>query len=142
MSDATENTTGIRLSAPEERPRRRWRFTREKKMAWLFVLPASLLVFVLVLGPIVRAGWMSFHTIDLKRPDIGQPFVGLENYINVLQDPYFWYSIERTMYFMVVSIAIEMVPGRQCRFVAESALLGSRCVAGARPHSVGVADHD
>jgi multiple sugar transport system permease protein/N,N'-diacetylchitobiose transport system permease protein len=68
-------------------------------------------VFGLVFLPIVRALWMSLHIIDLKRPAIGQPFVGLANYVDVLGDPYFQASLGRTVYFMVVSIAIEMVLG-------------------------------
>ena len=107
----TETTTQIRLSPPGGTPRRWWQLTKDQQMAWLFVLPAFLIVFGLILGPIARAAWMSFHIIDLKRPALGQPFVGFQNYINILQDPYFWDSIGRTIYFLVVSIAVEMVLG-------------------------------
>jgi ABC-type sugar transport system permease subunit len=107
----SDTSTQIRLRQPVGTPRRRWRLTKDQQMAWLFVLPAFLIIFVLILGPIARAAWMSVHIIDLKRPALGQPFVGLENYIKILQDPYFWDSIGRTMYFLVVSIAVEMVLG-------------------------------
>ena len=111
MSDVTETKPQLRLSTPEGAPRRRWRFKKDQLTAWLFVLPAFLIVFVLILGPITRAAWMSLHIIDLKRPALGQPFVGLENYINILKDPYFWDSMGRTAYFLFVSIAVEMVLG-------------------------------
>ena len=45
------------------------------------ILPAMLVVFGLIVVPIVRAFWMSLHTIDLTRPAIGQPFVGLEEIV-------------------------------------------------------------
>jgi ABC-type sugar transport system permease subunit len=84
---------------------------RERALAWIFILPALLIVFALILAPIVRAFWMSLHIVDLKRPALGQPFVGLQNYIEILQNKYFWASIGRTLYFMFVSIAVEMVAG-------------------------------
>jgi ABC-type sugar transport system permease subunit len=91
---------------------RRWSFTtRERWLAWGLVVPAFVVVFALIFMPIVRAFWMSLHTIDLKRPALGQPFVGLENYIDIVQDGYFWASVGRTTYFMGVSIGIEMVIG-------------------------------
>ena len=102
------------LSSPLSRPSawRRWGYaTRERWLAWGLVVPAFVVVFALIFMPIVRAFWMSLHTIDLKRPGLGQPFVGLANYIDIFQDGYFWASVARTTYFMVASIAIEMVIG-------------------------------
>jgi ABC-type sugar transport system permease subunit len=89
----------------------RWLFEQERWLAWALILPSLLVVFGLIFVPIVRALWMSLHIIDLKRPAIGQPFVGLGNYIEVMQDKYFWASIGRTFYFMFASIAVEMVGG-------------------------------
>jgi len=92
--------------------RRRWGFaTRERWLAWGLVVPAFVVVFALIFMPIVRAFWMSVHTIDLKRPALGHPFVGLDNYIDIFQDSYFWASVGRTTYFMFASIAVEMVIG-------------------------------
>lgn len=97
--------------APRHTQRRRWGFTRERRLAWALIIPAFIVVFALIFLPIVRALWMSLHIMDLKRPALGQPFVGLGNYINIFKDPYFWDSVGRTLYFMVLSIAVEMVLG-------------------------------
>lgn len=92
--------------------RRRWSYAaRERLLAWAMIVPAFIVVFALILMPVLRAFWMSLHIIDLKRPALGQPFVGLENYIDIFQDSFFWASVYRTVYFMVVSIAIELVLG-------------------------------
>ena len=85
--------------------------TRERRLAWLLIAPSFIVVFALVLLPIVRAGWMSLHSINLKRPAQGQPFVGLDNYIDIFRDPSFWQSTGRTLYFLVVSISVEVVIG-------------------------------
>ncbi len=84
---------------------------RERWLAWLLILPSFVVVFALVLIPIVRAFWMSLHQINLKQPAQGQPFIGLGNYINIFQDPYFWATISRTLYFLVVSVTVELVVG-------------------------------
>lgn len=84
---------------------------QERILAWLLLVPAFLVVFAFILAPIVRAFWMSLHLINLKRPALGEPFVGLDNYINILQDSTFWASVGRTTYFMVGSIAVELVFG-------------------------------
>jgi ABC-type sugar transport system permease subunit len=83
----------------------------EKTLAWALIIPALIVVFALILVPILRAFWMSLHIVNLKRPDIGQPFIGLGNYLDILTDRYFWGSISRTFYFMVVSIILELVAG-------------------------------
>jgi len=104
---------GMRLpvAQPVNRSSLRRFFSSDRVLAWALVLPSLLVVFGLILGPILRAFWMSLHFMNLKRPDIGTPFIGLENYLDILSDPYFWAAIGRTFYFMVVSIALELVLG-------------------------------
>ncbi len=84
---------------------------RERWLAWALILPALITVFGLIIIPILRAFWMSLHIIDLKRPAIGTPFVGLGNYIDILSGGYFWAAVGRTFYFMIISIIIELVLG-------------------------------
>jgi len=84
---------------------------RERLLSWAMITPAFIIVLTLILIPVVRAGWMSLHIIDLKQPNLGTPFVGLGNYIDIFQDARFWASVGRTVYFMVVSISIEVVIG-------------------------------
>lgn len=102
-----------RLQASQSAIRSRWRrfVEKERWLAWALIIPALIVVFALILMPIVRAFWMSLHIIDLTRPALGQPFVGLENYIDILGDREFWSSIGRTGYFMAVSIILEMALG-------------------------------
>jgi ABC-type sugar transport system permease subunit len=84
---------------------------RERWLAWALIAPSLVVVFALILVPILRAAWMSVHIIDLKRPLIGTPFVGLGNYIEILHNKYFWASVGRTFYFMIASILIESILG-------------------------------
>src|SRR6476469_994892 len=76
----------------------------------LAMLAPMLLVLVLVIGyPLVDSFWLSLHRANLASPEQGQPFVGLGNYLYAFRQPDFWYSIQRTMYFTVLSVALELV---------------------------------
>ena len=64
----------------------------------------------MVFVPAVQAILMSFQSYDLRRPSsIG--FIGLGNYIAVLQDPLFWSSLTRTILWVVFGVGFQFVFG-------------------------------
>jgi multiple sugar transport system permease protein len=78
----------------------------------LFLLPYLVLFGVFVLAPIVLGLWMSLHNWDYTLP--GKPFVGLENYQNLL-DPGsvvsapFWNAMQATGIFTLFSVPLLIV---------------------------------
>jgi ABC-type sugar transport system permease subunit len=97
------------LSAPL--PERRvgfWqRFHRmdEVKFGLLLLLPTALILLVFLGIPIVYAITMSFQKIELTiSPD--RSWVGLGNYIKLLEDPAVYESISRTLYFAFLTIVL------------------------------------
>src|SRR5437763_11736088 len=70
---------------------RRYGLSRTQ-LAWLFFLPAVLVLLGTDGYPAARTVWMSLHTIRLDEPWLGEPFVGLTNYGRVLHDANFWGS--------------------------------------------------
>jgi ABC-type sugar transport system permease subunit len=81
----------------------------EGLFAFLLVLPAILIVSALFVYPLVFSLVVSFFRSDIRYP--GVRFRGLGNYIDIFRDPDLVASFWRTLYFTVVSIAIEMVVG-------------------------------
>src|SRR5436190_8057956 len=78
----------------------------------IVMLAPMLLVLLLVIGyPLIDSFWLSLHRANLASPEQGQPFVGLSNYLYAFRQPDFWYSIQRTLYFTVLSVALELVLG-------------------------------
>jgi multiple sugar transport system permease protein len=76
------------------------------------MLAPMLLVLLLVIGyPLVDSFWLSLHRANLASPEQGQPFVGLSNYLYAFRQPDFWYAIQRTLYFTILSVALELVLG-------------------------------
>ncbi len=82
----------------------------ERKLAWLLCAPA-VAVMVLVAGfPIIYAFWLSLRRADLRFPDAGK-FVGLHNYIIVLQSATWWRDFFNTVFITVISVSFELVLG-------------------------------
>jgi ABC-type sugar transport system permease subunit len=92
------------------RRRRRWRGIREAGFALLLLAPAALVVFGVVLYPAGRALVISFYdvTSPLRR---AFPFVGLDNYAEIMASERFWTAAGHTLYFTVTSTAAELVLG-------------------------------
>jgi multiple sugar transport system permease protein/N,N'-diacetylchitobiose transport system permease protein len=79
-------------------------------MAFWMLLPAALAVFGIIVYPVLRTLLISFFRVDSALAT-NTPFVGLHNYASVLSDPGFWATTGRTMYFTVLSTALELVLG-------------------------------
>jgi multiple sugar transport system permease protein len=78
----------------------------------IVMLAPMLLVLLLVIGyPLVDSFWLSLHRANLANPEQGQPFIGLGNYLFAFRQPDFWYSVQRTLYFTVLSVGLELVLG-------------------------------
>ena len=91
---------------PERAPtkRRGARRRRNQIAGLLFVSPALLLVLVFFIIPLGMAFWMSLHNWPL----LGKPrFIGVGNYVRLVQDAQFWSSLRFTVYYtLVVTVAI------------------------------------
>jgi multiple sugar transport system permease protein len=86
---------------------------REARLGLLLVTPALLAIAAMALYPILRTMWISLHTQLLTEPGLGTPFVGLQNYLDLMSDPEhrLWLALGHTMQFTVASVAIELVLG-------------------------------
>jgi ABC-type sugar transport system permease subunit len=83
---------------------------QDAQIGLLLLLPSLLIILGITLQPILTTFYLSFFKTTLGKitPDI---FVGLQNYFNLLADPLFWRTIQRTLYFTFVSVGLELVLG-------------------------------
>ena len=91
---------------------------------WAFVLPGAIAGGVILGVPVVQALWTSLHRLRLYRLD-DQVFVGLENYIRLLQDPLFHLSIRATVVFTLGCTILSVVIG-----LAVAAVMSTRGIRG------------
>ena len=82
----------------------------EQQFAFLILAPAAVVIFGVVLAPLVTTFIYSLKNMELISSERGK-WLGLWNYINVLRAPWFWQALGRTLYFTLVSVALETVLG-------------------------------
>ncbi len=90
--------------------RRARKQSAQGRMAAILLLPAAIVVFGVILYPILRTILISFFQVN-SAVAVETPFVGLQNYINIINNEEFWATILRTLYFTIGSTALELVFG-------------------------------
>jgi multiple sugar transport system permease protein len=82
----------------------------ETRLGQKLVAPAIILMLIVTAFPMVRAIWLSVYNYSLTAPD-DKAFVGLGNYLTALTDSLFWQTTGITVFYMVFTVAIELVIG-------------------------------
>jgi ABC-type sugar transport system permease subunit len=103
----------------------------DRRLAWVFVLPALGLVALVAVFPLGWTIWESLHLHDLRMPWRGQPFIGLANYGELLGDPRFWGALLHTALFTLVSVTLELVLGLLVALALDRAFRGRGIVRAA-----------
>lgn len=106
------------------RPQRRG----EILLAAALLAPTVIIMGIVLLYPILRSLIISFQDYDLSRPGDVRPFVGLANYQAVLADPGFWSSVQVTLFFVVLAVALEITLGLACALMLNRQFVGQRWV--------------
>ena len=82
-----------------------------RRKDFLVFMRPSLIALILVLAaPLVYSLITSFFDTNLKYQGLGE-FLGLQNYIDVVKDPYFRESVVTTLKFTVFVVALEFLVG-------------------------------
>jgi multiple sugar transport system permease protein len=101
------STVEIATSYPS-RAGRKWR--RQLEPA-LYIAPAFLVLFIILVYPLGYSFWLSFHHWTLRDFTSGVPWIGLQNYITLFSNPDFISSLRVTFTFVLSAIAIEFTLG-------------------------------
>jgi multiple sugar transport system permease protein len=72
-----------------------------------FLAPAVFALALIGVYPTLFALTTSFRQYNLTRVRDGFPFIGFDNYVNVLTDPTFWQTLGRTGLFFICTMPIE-----------------------------------
>ncbi len=90
-------------------PRHRW---RSRLGAYLLLVPAGVAIAVGLGYPLVRQFVISFQEFGLAQQfGTPAPWVGLDNYVELLSDPYVWGVIARSVVFCLVNAGLTMAVG-------------------------------
>src|SRR5918998_251823 len=81
---------------------------KERRLAYILVTPALVVILAIALFPLLYAIWLSFQEIIINQ---SSTFVGLQNYVQMLQDSEFHSALINTSVFTVLSVSLELVAG-------------------------------
>ncbi|MBM7788245.1 carbohydrate ABC transporter permease [Tenggerimyces flavus] len=101
-ASSLEQTTTRRPQTPRRRRR------GDGRIAIAFLAPVIVGFAVFYLYPAIRGTWFSLTDWNL----LSEPkFVGLKNYATLIHDPLFWNSLKVTGYYVVLSVAFQLLVG-------------------------------
>ena len=97
---------------PTEVPRKRRTAyaARQERFGWAMISPAMLFLFLMATFPLLALAAMSLFHVDLSMP-FENGWAGLSNYLDMLKDARFWYSLWVTFLYTAVSVAIQIAFG-------------------------------
>jgi len=88
--------------------KRPWQPDRGEALeAWLFLLPALILLGIFVLYPIAYLGYLSFTQGSFTRA--GVHWVGGQNYLRLVLNPDFWQVMGNTLYFTAATVIPSLI---------------------------------
>jgi len=83
---------------------------RQARVAWAFLAPMVIALALVALWPLARTIFFSMTDARLSSLETYK-FVGLTNYVYLLQDPVWWQAAKNTFVFTAVSVTFETVLG-------------------------------
>lgn len=99
-----------------------WKRTLNMRTALLYLLPSILLFTVFIFYPMFRTIYLSFFLTDQQ--GTAALFVGIENYLFLLEDPAFRNSIKATMLFVLYTVPTGIILALFLALLANEKLKG------------------
>lgn len=106
---------------------------RDILSGYLLLIPLAAVIAVFSVYPVVYSFILSLHRIILSLPTLGEPWIGLNNYLQLFNDPVARNALVVTLVFVSTSTALEIVIGLalalvinesfKCRAVVRAAVL-------------------
>jgi multiple sugar transport system permease protein len=110
-------------AAPKRPGKVTGRAREERRLAYMLIAPAVIVMLLVTGYPIAYAIYLSLQKFDLRFPD-DKEFVGLSNYTDVLTSSLWWTDVFNTLVITVTSVAIELVLGMAIALVMHRAIFG------------------
>ncbi|RKT52663.1 carbohydrate ABC transporter permease [Saccharothrix australiensis] len=123
MSQAVTGETGRVTPSPKAKAAISEGKKAERRLGLLLCAPAVLVMAAVAGWPIIYSVWLSLQRYDLKFPD-RREFVGLDNYVTVLTNGYWWNAMWITVVITVVSVLIELALGMALALIMHRTLVG------------------
>lgn len=101
---------------------------------WLGIVllaPSAIVFLLLLVYPLLYGVWTSFHSVDLLDLSTGSGvFVGLENYLWLLQNEQFWHALKTSTLYAGIVVSLQIVLGTAVALLLNQAFKGRSFVRG------------
>jgi multiple sugar transport system permease protein len=118
--------TAVTLAGPRARPLISAR-TRRLLVGYSYLVPAALCMLATVVVPIGLAIKMSLYQDVLYKPQ-DYKFIGLGNYLRLVEDPVFWLSLWNSVVWVFGSVILQFVAGFAAALLLHQAFRGRALV--------------
>ena len=118
--------TTLVIAKPRARPLISWR-VRKLLIGYSYLVPAALCMLATVVVPIVLAIKMSLYADVLYKPQ-DYRFIGLGNYLRLVQDPVFWLTLKNSVVWVFGSVILQFVFGFAAALLLQNAFRGRALV--------------
>src|ERR1700751_76517 len=118
--------TSLTLATPRSRPLISWR-VRKLLIGYSYLVPAALCLVATVVGPSFFAIKMSLYNDVLYKPQ-DYRFIGLGNYLRLVDDPVFWLSLWNSVVWAFGSVVLQFVAGFAAALLLHQAFRGRALV--------------
>ena len=118
--------TAVTLAGPRARPLISWR-VRKRLVGYSYLVPAALCMLATVVVPIGLAIKMSLYNDVLYKPQ-DYRFIGLGNYLRMVDDPVFWLSLWNSVVWVFGSVVLQFVAGFAAALLLHQAFRGRALV--------------
>jgi ABC-type sugar transport system permease subunit len=100
------------VAGRDERPGLLDRLSNSRSFLSIALLVPALTILALVFAyPVLRTFVMAFQAVNLTRPADGTPFVGIDNYLWLIDQDTFWLSLRNTAVLTILVIVLELTFG-------------------------------
>lgn len=94
-------------STPEKKPWTGHGLSRERWHGYLFIAPVMLFLACIIVLPLMHAFWTSLHRVR----GLTSTFIGLQNYVRILEDEPFWHALRVSLVFTSSCVVLHMALG-------------------------------
>jgi multiple sugar transport system permease protein len=84
---------------------------KDQRLYLILLAPAVIVLLIFIVAPISQSVLLSFYRIIVGLPQLETPFVGMDNYRDLFQDPVARHSLGVTMVFVAATTFFELLIG-------------------------------
>ena len=100
----------------------------EKRIFYVMFLPAIIVLVIITLFPFIYAVFVSLTDMQISRPQLGSPFIGLRNYLDLFTGYRFWNSFKVTFVFSFFALLFELLIGFGLAYLLKDEFRGRQIV--------------